>query len=172
MTKSCNIEGHDVLTRCVAHEAAAEIRISPFAASPDRDAKPVLSIIVEGATFDVGVVEPLLGREFECEVFDKHVVLIDTWHGTEICLEGSKVTAVKVAYDIEDHQAILEGMIAEYEDIQARLMKANATNAKGAALVEELLRRAQIKSTTSDDLAKRQAAAIEVLKRLQGHFGS
>lgn len=164
------LELSGVLSRCTANGSFVELRLSPFAFSSEPDAKPIWVLAFSEPSFDVEAVEAYLDNEVDIEVFDQHVIIYDVWARTDQLLVAAKVTTTKVGYDNEDFQHYSRRLEAEIEHLQVSLRTANAKNEKGRAIVVELLRRAEIKADASDHFRERQAAAIEVLKRLQTHF--
>ncbi|CAN5419897.1 hypothetical protein BH09PSE1_BH09PSE1_25190 [soil metagenome] len=111
-----------------------------------------------------------MGSEIDIDVFAQQAILYDVWADTDQALSAANVTATQVRYDAEDFNHYLQRLETEVESLQVGLRTANTKNDKGRAIVVELLRRAEIKANTSDHLRERQAAAIEVLTRLQTHF--
>ena len=170
MTPSPKIEIGGVLSRCTSNGSSVELRISPFAFSLKPNVQPVWALVFSEPAFDVKAVEAYLGSEVDIDVYVQQVIVYDAWAGTEQALGAAKVTVTQVAYDAEDIERYMQGLEAEVEYLQVSLRNANAKNDRGRAIVVELLRRAEIKAGTSDHLRERQAAAIEVLKRLQNHF--
>jgi septal ring factor EnvC (AmiA/AmiB activator) len=170
MSPSPKIELSGVLSRLTANASSAELRLSPFAFSSEPDAQPICVLAFSEPAFNVKAVEALLDNEVDIEVFDQHVVIYDVWDGTDQRLDAAEVTITNVGYDSADFERYLQRLEAEIEHLHVSLRAANTKNDKGRATVVELLRRAEIKADSSDHLRERQAAAIEVLKRLRTHF--
>ena len=170
MEQSPTFEGSGVLSRWSFTRGQAEARITPFAFSVDADAKPVWSIVFVEPSFTIDDVQGYLDIEIDIEVFAGRALLHDVWEGAQQLLGASRVTVDHVPYDAADYQSYLVKLEAEIGHLHKTLRIANARNNEGRALTQELLRRADIKAAASDHLRERQAAAIEVLKRLQTHF--
>ena len=170
MTLSPKIELSGVLSRCTANGNSVELRLSPFAFSLDPNSQPVWVLSFSEPAFDIKTVEAYLDKEIDIEVFHEQVAIYDVWDGTDQSVSAKKVTVTNVSYDSEDFQRYVQKLEAEIERLQVGLRVANTKNDKGRAIVVELLRRAEIKAAASDHLRERQAAAIEVLQRLQTHF--
>lgn len=158
-----------VLSRCVFENGQAEIRLSPFAMS--REALPVWSLVFAEPDFDASVVQPYLDNEVELEVFETHAIVHDVWQQTNQVLGGAGLNAVQVDYDVADLDLHVRALEAHIEHLHHDLQAARAKDTQGRAILRELFRRAEIKAAASEQLRERQAAAIEVLKRLQTHFG-
>lgn len=170
MTPSPQIELSGVLSRFTTNGSSVELRLSPFAFSSEPDARPVWVLAFAEPAFDVKAVEAYLDNEVDIEVFDHQAIVYDVWAGTEQSLGAAKVTVTKVGFDTADFERYSQRLETEIEHLQVSLRTANTKNDKGRAIVVELLRRAEIKADASDHFRERQAAAIEVLKRLQTHF--
>jgi hypothetical protein len=170
LEQSPKFEGSGVLSRWSFGDGHAEARITPFAFSVDADAKPVWSIIFAEPSFTLDDVQGYLDTEIDIEVFAQQAILYDVLKGAQQGLGASRVTVDQTGYDAADYQSYLVKLEAEIDYLHNSLRKANAKNNEGRALLQELLRRADIKAAASDHLRERQAAAIEVLKRLQTHF--
>lgn len=164
------IELSGVLSRCTFGENQAELRISPFAASLEADAKPVWSLVFAEPRFDAATLHPFLDDEVEIEIFDQQAILYDVWHETQQVLGAATLAARQVSYDAADLQSYARRLEAEMEHLQSSLGSLKAKDDRGRTIVGELLRRAEIKAAASGHHRERQAAAIEVLKRLQAHF--
>ncbi len=164
------IELSGVLSRCTFSEKQAELRVSPFTASLESDAKPIWSLVFAEPSFDAAALQTFLDDEVEVEVFDQKVILYDVWHETQQVLCAARLTAHKVGYDATDLQSYARRLEAELGHLQSSHRSLKSKDERGRAIVEELLRRAEIKAAASDHNRERQAAALEVLKRLQTHF--
>ena len=164
------IELRGVLSRCTFGENQAELRISPFTASLESDAKPIWSLVFAEPSFDAAALHTFLDDEVEIEVFDQQAILYDVWHETQQVLGAARLTAHQVGYDAADLQSYAQRLEAEMGRLQSSLSSLRAKDDRGRTIVGELLRRAEIKAAASDHHRERQAAAIEVLKRLQAHF--
>ena len=164
-----NVELSGVLSRCVFGDDRAELRLSPFAVSLE-EAQPVWSLVFDEPGFDAADVEPYLDSEVDIEVFDYKVVLNNIWQQTQQVLSAGTLSVERVSYDTTDLELYVRTLLAENERLNSNLRAATAKDNQGRSLLRELLRRAEIKAAASDHLRERQAAAIEVLKRLQAHF--
>lgn len=170
MTPSPKIELSGVLSRFTVNHSSVELRLPPFAFSLEPDAQPVWVLAFSEPAFDVNAVEAYLDQEVDIEVFDQQVIVYDVWAGNDQTLGAARVTVTKVGYDNADFQRYSQRLETEIEHLQVHCRTANTKNDKGRAIVVELLRRAEIKADASDHFRERQAAAIEVLKRLRNHF--
>lgn len=164
------IELCGVLSRCTFIENRAELRVSPFTASLESDAKPVWSLVFSEPSFKAAALQAFLDVEVEIEVFDQQAILYDVWHETQQVLCAARLAAHQVAHDAADLQSYARRMETEVGYLKSNLSSLKAKDDRGRAVVGELLRRAEIKAAASDYHRERQAAAIEVLKRLQVHF--
>ncbi|PVM92811.1 hypothetical protein DDF62_02080 [Caulobacter radicis] len=163
------LELSGLLSRCTFSDGQAEIRLAPFEMSQDE--LPIWSLVFSEPSFDAGAVEPSLDSEVEIEVFDGRAMIRDIFRGAEQLLVGSELKVTRVSYDVTDlrlHVRTLEDSSKYYS---AELRAATAKDMQGRGILRELLRRAEIKAAASDHHRERQAAAINVLKRLQAHFG-
>lgn len=159
-----------VLSRCESHAGRIQVRVSPFVFDSDAAAKPVWKLVFEGAAFDPAELRRLVGVEVEIDVYDDTVVFHDVFAGAQHRCEAARVTADQVQYDDLDHRRYIQRLEAEVERLHASLRAVAQHNDQGRAILNELMRRAEIKAAASDHLHDRQAAAIEVLKRLRTHF--
>jgi hypothetical protein len=80
------------------------------------------------------------------------------------------VTSDWSSYDAEDYVERVQQMDAAYDRLNETLVKALQKNRRGVELTRELLRRAELKATASEEQKLRQDAAIRVLGRLLRHF--
>lgn len=163
------LELSGLLSRCTFNDGEAEIRIAPFEMS--RDELPVWSLVFSEPGFDAGALEPSLDSEVEIEVFDGRTMIRDICRGAEQLLVAAELKVTQVCYDITDlrlHVRTLEHSSRYYS---GQLAAATTKDVQGRGIIRELLRRAEIKAAASDHHRERQAAAINVLKRLQAHFG-
>ena len=158
-----------VLSRCVFSDGRAEVRLTPFAISQDE--LPVWSLVFTGPSFNADAIQPYLDNEVEIEVFDKHAVLYDVWRNTQRVLDGVELRATQVGYDTADLHLHVRTLESYIERLQGDLQTARGKDTQGRSILRELVRRAEIKAAASDHHRERQAAAVEVLKRLQTHFG-
>lgn len=163
------IELSGVLSRCVFGDGEAEIRLTPFAMS--QDALPVWALVFAEPSFNAGAVQPYLDNEVEIEIFDGRAVIYDVWRKTEQVLGGAQLKVAQVSYDTTDLRLHVRTLEDHVEHLHGDLHAARAKDTQGRGILRELLRRAEIKAAASDHHRERQAAAIEVLKRLQVHFG-
>lgn len=170
MAPSPRIGIDGVLSRCESDAGRIEVRVSPFVFDPDAAARPVWKLVFEGAAFDPAELQRLVETEVEIDVYDDKVVFYDVFAGAEHRCEAARVTADQVQYDDLDHRRYIQRLEAEVERLHASLRTVAQHNDQGRAIINELMRRAEIKAAASDHLHERQAAAIEVLKRLRAHF--
>ena len=168
MKPSPKIELSGVFSRCVFDDGQAELRLTPFAFSPE--ATPVWSLVFAQPSFDVAALQTFLDNEVEVEVFDQHAILYDVWQQTQQRLSGAKLTVDHVGYDTADLGLHVRTLEAHIEALHSSLRAAREKDEQGRAILRELLRRAKIKAAASDHLRERQTAAIDVLKRLLTHF--
>ncbi len=171
MPPAPKIEFSGLYSRCVFADGRAEIRIHPFGFVQDPDAKPVWSLVFEAPDFQASALEGFSDDELEVEIFDRHAVLHDIWSDTRRTLSAERLTAIEAAYDAADLREYIQAREERISQLHDSLRTAHAKDNQGRVILRELLRRAQIKAAASDHLRERQAAAIEVLKRLTNHFG-
>ena len=158
-----------VLSRCIFDGDRAEVRVTPFIIT--QDPFPVWALVFEKPKFDATTVQPYLNAEVEIEIFERRATVFCFWPQAELDLGGTSLKVTQTSYDTADlllHVRNLEGRI---DDLDGRLRAAKTKDKEGRAILRELHRRAEIKSAASDHLRERQAAAVEVLKRLRTHFG-
>lgn len=170
MQQSPKLEISGILSRCSFSKGQAEVRVSPYVFSLDADEQPIWLLVFREPKFDITTVQVYLDNEIEIEVFDQQVILYDVWRGDQQVLGAARLIVDQVGYDTADFQSYLQRLETEIKHLQSNLRTANAKNDQGRAILQELLRRAEIKAAASDHLRERQSAAIEVLKRLQTHF--
>jgi len=145
------------------------MRVMPWAIS--QDAHPVWSLVFAEPNFDAATVQPFLSAEVEIETFEQHASVYCFWPEAELELSGTGLKVTQASYDAADLLLLVRNLEGQIDDLDNRLRAANAKDEQGRAILRELLRRAEIKAGGSDHLRERQAAAIEVLKRLRTHFG-
>lgn len=158
-----------ILSNCVLKGDQAEIRLIPFEMSNDE--APVLSLMICEPNFDGGAVRRYLEHEVEVEVFDKHVRVNIVGEGVNLVLGGDRLKASQTAYDTDDLRFYVHNLTNKVAYYSHRMNAAIAKDARGRSILQELIRRAEIKAAASDHHRDRQAAALEVMRRLQAHFG-
>lgn len=158
-----------VLSRCIFDGELAELRVTPFAIAQDE--RPVWSLVFEKPKFEAASIQPYLNAEVELEIFDQSVKVFCFWPEAELELVGAALNVTQTRYDKVDLLLYLRNLEDHIDDLKRKLRSANNKEEEGRAILRELYRRAEIKAAASDHLRERQAAAIEVLKRLRTHFG-
>ncbi|QTC89651.1 hypothetical protein [Brevundimonas goettingensis] len=159
-----------VLSRCEIDGHRVEARISPFLFDLDAAEAPVWRLVFEGATFDAAELQRMVESEVEVDIHDDRAVFYDVFAGAQQDCGSSRLSVDRVGYDAIDHTSRIRRLQAEVQRLGAHLGIARQKDDRGKAILDELIRRAEIKAAASDHLHDRQAAAIEALRRLKVHF--
>jgi len=157
---------YGVLGKITSRDGEVALRFYPFVFSTEIDARPVFSVRFEGPRFAASEIKTLVDRELEITVWVNRAELYDVFDGEMIVLEAKSVTAGSATYDSEDFAHRIQKLDAEYEHLNRRIVQLVGKQRKLESVTDELLRRAQIKAAASDEHRTRQAAAIDVLKRI------
>lgn len=171
MPSSPKIELSGVLSRCTFGDTQVELRLSAFDFSLEPGARPVWSLVFLEPNFDATALQAYLDDEVDIDVFDQQAILHNVWRDNQQVLSAASLTVEKVSYDTDDLYRYIGKREIEIEHLHSSLRAARTKDDQGRVILRELLRRAEIKAAASDHLRERQLAAIDVLKRLQAHFG-
>lgn len=158
------------LGRAVITSDRADLRFYEYDFSTEPDAKPVFVVQFTKPGFGEDEISALLDCEVEVEVFEDRAEMKEVYGNKFAILRGTSVSADRTVYDTEDYVRRVRQLDALYARQNVELVSLRKKILEGRYLINELLRRAEIKAAASEELRQRQTAAIAVLERLLSYF--
>ncbi len=173
MTESADSVGFNgILGRAEFIGSRAELRFYPFQLGKTADAQCVLQLELAAPDCGPDAFDGLVDQEIDVVVSGTTVEIEDYFNDRSIKLQAQRVVIGWVACDAEYLFACLRKSTEWNSQLHEKLRKALLNNHDCRALVIELLRRAEIKATASDEHKARQGAAIAVLERVLRELGA
>ena len=173
MTESANsVEFNGILGRAEFVGSRAELRFYPFELGATADSKCVLKVDLIEVERRSDEFNGLVDEEVDVAVSGNTVEIADHYNDRSTKLQAQRVAFEWVACDAEYLFACLRKSREWNTQLNEELVKALLKNHDCRALTIDLLRRAEIKATASDEHKARQAAAIAVLERMLREIGA
>ena len=148
------------------------LRVYPFLFQNDPNLECVYLVEAKGTRISADQISSLLGKEIEITVSTTSV-LIDEWlTQRETVMPAKNATARFVTYDLQDFVDRVTGLENAWKQEYSERVKAERKLSNISALLEELSRRANIKSNANDEQQTLQAAALRILDRLRTELES
>lgn len=164
------IDFHGYLGRASVTTERADLRFYEYDFYDKPNSTPVVLAQFVNPQFVETDVIPLLDTEVELTIFEDRAEINDIYGGRVKVLRGNPVSASHVAYDIDDYAKRASSFNNELERLHVEIRDQRSRNVEAHKLVNELLRRAEIKAGGNQHLRESQASAIAVLERLLRHF--
>ncbi|MEL6729338.1 MAG: hypothetical protein AAFP81_19275 [Pseudomonadota bacterium] len=146
------------------------MRFYPFSFKNEPAFECVLEIELIGASVTVEQIAALIGQEVEVTVLDSTVLIDSTLNPQEVSINAKEIRTARVPYDLRDFSERVSGLENAWQHEHEELRLAKAKLSTLSKLVDELKRRAAIKSNASEDKRNAQAAALRVLDRLEAEL--
>ena len=114
----------------------------------------------------------MLGAEVDISVSTTSILISEILTQHETAISAKNVTASLVNYDLQDFVDRVTGLENAWQQEHSELVKAKRKFSNISALLEELSRRANIKSNANNEQRVLQASALRILGRLQAELES
>ena len=163
-------EFYGTLGRVSNSPSGIRMRFYPFSFKNEPALKCVLEIEFVEASLTVDQIAALIGEEVEVTVLGSTVLIDGTLNPLEVSIDAKEIRTARVPYDLRDLSEHMVGLENAWQSEHEELRLAKAKLSRFSKLVDELKRRAAIKSNASEDQRNTQAAALRVLDRLEAEL--
>jgi len=151
------------LSRAEFNALTANLRFHPFVFAVETDL-PVLAITCEAPAFDAEALAPLVANdECDIEVSDNVIEIYSYFLGEQRTLSAKAISCSWQPYDIQDYKDQVTLSERSERRTYDELRRVTKRNNEALALIEELARRAEIKSLASEEAKAAQAAVLSAL---------
>ncbi|MEM9840850.1 MAG: hypothetical protein AAF830_17090, partial [Pseudomonadota bacterium] len=106
------------------------------------------------------------GNEIDVEISDTKISIFDWDVGDDYEFPASLISQKMVRYELNDFVDRVTGLEAAWQEEHVAFSKAQRKLDHIAKVAQEVIRRAEIKASSSDDRADKQQEAIKVLNRV------
>jgi len=161
-----------LLGRVIPKETGLLLRVYPFAFNNDASASCVFQVEAEGANLSEEQMSLLVGAEVDVTVSSNSILIDGLYLQRETVIPADDVTARLVTYDVPDFVDRVSVLEDTWKHTNTERFKARQKLSKISALVEELTRRAIIKSNASEAQKAKQATALRILERMRAELES
>jgi hypothetical protein len=148
------------------------LRVYPFLFQNDPSLECVYLVEARDPTVSVNQISSMLGAEVEVSVSSTSILISEVLTEHETAISAKNVAASFVTYDLQDFVDRVAGLENAWQQEHSELFKAKRKYSNIFALLEELSRRAKIKSNANDEQRVLQASALRILGRLQAELES
>lgn len=163
---------YGLLGRVTPKESELLLRVYPYAFNNDASANCVFQVEAEGANLSEEQMSLLVGAEVEITVSSNSILIDGLYLQRETVIPADDVSARLVTYDLPDFVDHVSGLEDSWKRANTELFKARQKLSKISTLVEELTRRAIIKSDASEAQKAKQATALRILERMRAELES
>lgn len=158
-----------VLAKLDSTEDRAILRIHPHVFSAEPDGKPVLEISIAEPRFLPARIL-VVGDEIDGWWSSNRISIFDPQQNTYVEISAQQITTCWVDYELSDFREHANALVAALDRVEARSQAADAKITTGIGLIDELIRRAELKAASSEQRRRDQASAIAALQRIRQHF--
>lgn len=163
-------EFYGTLGRVSNSPSGTQMRFYPFSFKNEPALKCVLEIELVEASVTVEQMTTLIGQEVGVTVLESSVLIDGTLNPLEVSIYATEIRTTHVPYDLRDFSERVMGLENALQSKHKDLRLAEAKLSTLSKLVNELKRRAAIKSNASEDQRDAQASALRVLDRLEAEL--
>ena len=148
------------------------LRVYPFLFQNDPSLECVYLVEAQDTNVSANQISSLLGEEIEITVSTKSVLIDEVLTQRETTITAKNAIARFVTYDLQDFVDRVTGLENAWKQENSERVKAKRKLSNISALMEELARRANIKSNANNEQQMQQAAALRILDRLRAELVS